>query len=572
MVDIHKALADLGYGQFRGIQEDAIKAFCEGRDVFGMMATSGGKSLCYQLPAFALPGYSLVISPLIALMNDQADGMKGRGIPAIALTPDLSLRQKIDAIQKAGSETKCVFISPELMETPHVLDALKRNPPSRAVMDEAHCISTWGADFRPSYMLVGELIDSLSRQRIPRMALTATASKEAIGDILHYGRFRNPVELKQSLVRNNIQIFMKPSTGSVHTNIINDCHYFGEESGIIYCQRRKDVDALYEEMSAAGLKCAKHHSGMRSEERRDAAIQFMNGSRRIMIATMGFGMGIDKADVRFVIHHTLSATPENWFQEIGRGGRDGKPCHAISYVPPGISQAIRLSTINRACGWGVARDFTAVALGTQCRMSSIMSLFGETVPPCGHCDVCLKHTPSQFPSSDNGILDVIQKHDVSPLKVAKMMGSEDHWLRVQDTLFMNGLLDYDILPRGENLPPSARLSLTAGGWRSLRASEELTILTPETAPEPIYPKTRGGVIDLVKSRGYYDNVSLPEGFERYSLALRPSADDLRLRLKGLPERIVAMLAPREARTLSEHTQENRTYQTSKTIKVRRLTL
>lgn len=567
MTDIHKALATLGFRAFRGIQEKAITAFCEGHDVFGMMATSGGKSLCYQLPAFALPGYSLVISPLIALMNDQADGMRARGIPAAALTPDVPLKKKLELIQTAGQETKCLFLSPELMEVPHILDALKRNPPSRAVMDEAHCISTWGADFRPSYMRVGELISSLSRKRIPRMALTATASQEAISDILHYGHFKNPVILTQSLVRDNIQIFMKPSIGSVSTNIINDCRYFAGQSGIIYCQRRKDVDALYHDLTDAGLVCAKHHSGMRSEERRDAAIQFMNGSRRIMIATMGFGMGIDKADVRFVIHHTLSATPENWFQEIGRGGRDGKPCHAISYVPPGISQSIRLSTLNRSCGWGIAREFTQVALGTQCRMAGVMALFGEQVPPCGHCDVCLGHASPQFPSSDNGILEAIREHDVSPLKIAKMMGSEDHWLRVQDKLFMNGFLDYSSVPRGENLPPSARLSLTAAGWKAVKDNETLTVMTPEIHPEPVYPLTREGRLHLVQSRSHYDNLKLPEGFARYSVALRPSAENMREKLHGFPERLVELLAPKSA----ENTQSKPAYQASKTIKVRRLT-
>lgn len=567
MTDIHKALAALGFRSFRGIQEKAITAFCEGNDVFGMMATSGGKSLCYQLPAFTLPGYSLVISPLIALMNDQADSMKARGIPAVALTPDVPLSQKLELIRTAGQDTKCLFLSPELMEVPHILDALKSNPPSRAVMDEAHCISTWGADFRPSYMRVGELINSLSRKRIPRMALTATASQEAVDDILHYGQFKNPTVLTQSLLRDNIQIFMKPSVGSVSANIINDCRYFEGQSGIIYCQRRKDVEQLHHDLTDAGLACAKHHSGMRSEERRDAAIQFMNGSRRIMIATMGFGMGIDKADVRFVIHHTLSATPENWFQEIGRGGRDGKPCHAISYVPPGITQSIRLNTLNRACGWGVARDFAAVALGSACRMSGIMALFGERVPPCGHCDVCLGHTSPKFSSDDNGILESIRDHDVSPLRIAKMMGSEDHWLRVQDILFIKGFLDYDSVPRGENLPPSARLSLTAAGWKAIKNNETLSVLTPEVCPEPVYPMSREGRLHLVQSRSYYDNLKLPEGFARYSTTLRPSTEDLRSRLHGFPERLVDLLAPK----MTESVPSNPAYQTSKTIKVRRLT-
>ena len=533
-------LRAFGLKDFRGIQKQAIGALCAGRDVFGMMATSGGKSLCYQIPAAITPGYALVISPLIALMNDQASSMMERGISALAMTSDMQTATKIRLISEAGADIKCIFMAPEMLGLIYIKEALKNNPPDFVAFDEAHCISTWGADFRPDYMAVGNALDDIGQGRhIPRIGLTATASSEAVEECLHYGGFSDPVVIRQSLERSNISIFVKPveSLKATDQAILNDVRYFSGVSGIVYCQRRREVDRIHGLLKAAGYPCHRHHSGMKSDERRDNAMAFMR-DQSCMVATIGFGMGIDKSDVRYVIHQEIAPTPEGWFQEMGRGGRDGKPAVSITYLQPGFTQAISLANAKRHMGWDVSKRYAQAVLGDGCRMQGVMALFGEDCAPCGHCDACLGLSRRHAHSLSSETLADMQRCDVTPEKFATSMGARAEWCALEDALFSAGLIDYDPVLR-PNGPPSSRMAMTEDAYDLLPGSS-IECGIPDMTPERLFASDIRGVMDLIESRCHYEGYKIPENLRKRIETTRPDACEIK-KLCAIPDRVSLML-------------------------------
>ncbi|MFA6106095.1 MAG: RecQ family ATP-dependent DNA helicase [Patescibacteria group bacterium] len=322
------------YDHFRPGQERAISAALEGKDALVIMPTGGGKSLCYQLPALIMDGLTIVISPLIALMKDQVDGLQRRNIPAAfinsSLTPEEILRNLNDA--RTGI-VKLLYIAPERFYNAEFMAALKELKVSLFAIDEAHCISEWGHDFRPSYMKLWSAISAVGRP--PVIALTATATPEVREDIKKQLKMENPVSVITGFSRPGLQFGAIQANSAVKIQIIaNTINSMNEGGGIVYAGTRAKADEILTELLNQGIEAAGYHAGMEAEERKWVQDDFMSGKARVIVATNAFGLGIDKKDIRFVIHHDMPGTIEAYYQEAGRAGRDGKPALCLLLYSP----------------------------------------------------------------------------------------------------------------------------------------------------------------------------------------------------------------------------------------------
>lgn len=550
----------MGLSSFRGKQEEIVQSILSGRDTMVLMATAGGKSLCYTVPALCLDGYAVVVSPLLALMDDQKAGMESRGVRAAIFRGGQTMleRQEIMESAKRG-EINVILMPPELLNSSSVGSLLVESPPSFVAFDEAHCISTWGQDFRPDYSEVGAALDEISNaigRRIQRVALTATASEKTIEDIIYLARMAEPTVIASSLVRNNLAIFINHAfdQDAIDASIVKDISYFGAASGIVYCRTRKECERMASVLHDAGIKCATHHSGMTVRARQDAAQEFMRGIAPVIVATIGFGMGIDKSDVRYVIHNGVSPTPEAWYQEIGRGGRDGKHAAAITYALPLATVPVRAASDRRQNGWEAALDYSEVLFGSRCRMQSVMTCFGETSEPCGHCDNCLGLQPENVPSVfDSDVLFAVKKHPGdSPSHYAKVLGIHSAKVHVQttiDALFTARLIDYDIITR-ENGPPTARLVMTAEGLVCKSPALETPVLLQDYAPI----RSMEDVCASILKRAAYDGRSFTRRHASMICMSRPDAATIR-NMDGmdLPEHLIRMLSPHDQPKKRERT-------------------
>ena len=311
-----------GYDSFRDGQETLIDSIISGRDTVGVMPTGAGKSLCYQVPALMLPGCALVISPLISLMKDQVAALKQAGVPAAYINSSLTQRQMDLAMDNmAQGKYKIIYVTPERLETQRFINLTRRMPISLIAVDEAHCISQWGQDFRPSYLAIPDYIDRLPAR--PRVcAFTATATMRVRSDILKIMRLREPFLCVTGFDRPNLyyRVLQPASKKAELMALMNE--YRGR-SGIIYCATRKDVEAVHDMLLSGGFPAVRYHAGLSDEERRDNQEAFRTDVSPVMVATNAFGMGIDKADVRYVIHYSMPGDLESYYQEAGRAGRDG---------------------------------------------------------------------------------------------------------------------------------------------------------------------------------------------------------------------------------------------------------
>ncbi|HXF04530.1 MAG TPA: ATP-dependent DNA helicase RecQ [Blastocatellia bacterium] len=323
-----------GLSQFRPGQEDVIAAVLEGRDCVVVMPTGGGKSLCYQLPALLLPGRTLVISPLIALMKDQAEALQRRGIPATFINSSLSFDEQRHRLQEfLRGETKILFIAPERFRSASFLESLRRQEISLVAVDEAHCISHWGHDFRPEYLNLGSAIEALGRPQV--IALTATATPMVRLDIIEHLKLRHPAVFVSGFDRENLRLQVIPTRGS-ERKLDLIAHRIGssEDAGIIYAATRRAVSEIAERLRARALPVVAYHAGLSAAEREEAQDLFMTGRARAIVATNAFGMGIDKPDIRFVIHYHIPGAVEDYYQEVGRAGRDGHLSDGILLFQP----------------------------------------------------------------------------------------------------------------------------------------------------------------------------------------------------------------------------------------------
>lgn len=317
-----------GYTSFRIGQEELIDALISGNDVVGIMPTGAGKSICYQIPAILLNGITIVISPLISLMKDQVTSLNQSGIRAAFLNSSLNEKQYEKAINLAKQgEYKIIYVAPERLLTPSFLDFATSTDISLVSVDEAHCVSQWGQDFRPSYLKIPEFIERLSKR--PKIcAFTATATNQVKEDIISLLKLREPFCKITGFDRKNLK-FMVKEPKDKYLEVIRYIKEHQTESGIVYCLTRKNVEDVCERLADDGVSVTRYHAGLSDEERRNNQDDFIYDKKSVMVATNAFGMGIDKSNVRFVIHYNMPKNMESYYQEAGRAGRDGEPAECL---------------------------------------------------------------------------------------------------------------------------------------------------------------------------------------------------------------------------------------------------
>ena len=317
-----------GYDSFKPGQEEIIDAILEGKDVLAIMPTGAGKSVCYQVPAMLLPGITIVISPLISLMQDQVKALNAAGIHAGYINSSLTDAQILKVYSKAlEGAYKLLYVAPERLESYEFTDFVGKIEISMVTVDEAHCISQWGQDFRPSYLKIVEFIDALPKRPIVS-AFTATATEEVKTDISCVLKLQDPKVVVTGFNRENLY-FDVETIKKKDDYVLEYINKHPDDSGIIYCATRKNVDTLYELLSGAGVPATRYHAGMNNEDRKESQDDFIYDRLPVIVATNAFGMGIDKSNVRFVIHYNMPQSMENYYQEAGRAGRDGEPSQCI---------------------------------------------------------------------------------------------------------------------------------------------------------------------------------------------------------------------------------------------------
>ena len=393
--DFSKALSNVfGFHGFRDNQEDIVRAIVSGRDVFAVMPTGGGKSLCYQLPAYLLDGTCVVISPLISLMKDQVDAAKVNGLSAEFLNSSLDSaeRTRVSREMSAG-KLDLLYVAPERFAAPGFLDVLKTVPISLFAIDEAHCISEWGHDFRPDYLSLSQIVTEFGDS--PVAAFTATATARVQDDIIDRLALRSPHVTRASFNRPNLSYQVVPK-GDVDDQILAFLSGRKDEAGIIYRTTRKAVEETSSELVRNGVNARPYHAGLEDEVRKSNQEAFNRDDVTVIVATVAFGMGIDKSNVRFVIHADLPKNMEGYYQETGRAGRDGEPAHCVLYYSRGDIPKIRYfinqmeDDAQRAMASGKLNDMVNFATVNVCRRSQILGYFGQTLDAagCSGCDVC----------------------------------------------------------------------------------------------------------------------------------------------------------------------------------------
>ncbi len=505
---------NFGYTAFRPNQEEVIEALLNDRDVFVLMPTGGGKSLCYQIPALMKEGTAVVVSPLISLMKDQVDSLVSNGISAAFLNSTLSESESADVKSRLLSgDLKVLYVAPERLMMSSMLSLLKRAKISLFAIDEAHCVSEWGHDFRPEYRKLSEL-----REKFPHVciaALTATATERVRRDIVHVLRLRDPVIKISSFNRPNLsyQIVEKKDVMEQLEGYIRKNR---NKSGIIYCQSRDSVERLATRLNKIGFSALPYHAGLSDEKRARHQDKFIRDDVDIIVATVAFGMGIDKPDVRFVIHYDLPKNLESYYQETGRGGRDGLECECILFFSRGDWHKIRFliekkpSKKERDLAFQQLSQIISYCESTDCRRNVLLRYFGEDIQePCNNCDSCfhprtkvdntaeaqlllecVNQTGQRFGMSH--VVDVLygartqkvkdMRHDKLSIHGAGKHISKNEWKRIGNELMQTGYLSV-----GGDKYPIVKLNPNS---RKILAGE----LTVELTEAPISRISKGRTV------------------------------------------------------------------------------
>ncbi|HJV33936.1 RecQ family ATP-dependent DNA helicase, partial [Geomonas sp.] len=393
-----------GYQSFRASQQEIVEQVISGGDAFVLMPTGGGKSLCYQIPALCLPGTALIVSPLISLMKDQVDALRENGVAAACYNSALGEAEarRVLAEFHAG-ELKLLYVAPERLLTDGFIERIKTLPISLFAIDEAHCVSQWGHDFRPEYAELGMLRDIFPS--IPMIALTATADSQTRSDILNRLRLGDAPCYIAGFDRPNIRytVVEKSKPFSQLMGFLADRK---DEAGIVYALSRKRVEEVAKKLEAAGVKAAAYHAGLPDKERHRVQEAFLRDDIKVVVATVAFGMGIDKSNVRYVVHYDMPKSIESYYQETGRAGRDGLPADALllfGYGDVAIARALienggnaeqnRIELHKLNCMTGFAEAQT-------CRRRVLLGYFGDRLEKeCDNCDIC-ERPPERFDATE----------------------------------------------------------------------------------------------------------------------------------------------------------------------------
>ena len=538
-----------GYDEFRPLQREIIDDTLAGRDVFALLPTGGGKSLCFQLPALLRDGVTIVVSPLIALMKDQVDALRTSGIAATFLNSTLAAneaRERFRGLHR--NEFRLLYVAPERLMMENFLESALNWNIAQIAIDEAHCISEWGHDFRPEYRKLKKLRAQLPD--VPIMALTATATKRVRDDIVKQLKLRQPRCYVASFNRPNLSYRIMPKS-SAYQQVLDFVRARPNESGIVYCASRKSTDALAAKLARDGIKALPYHAGMESKDRTRNQESFLRDDARVITATIAFGMGINKPNVRYVIHHDLPKNIEGYYQETGRAGRDGLPSECVLLFSVGVVVKQRRfieekSESEQRIAHEQLRTMIAYAETRECRRATLLRYFGESWPPsveagvspapaslsatdtaattgreisCNGCDNCLEpretfdgtiaaqkflscvhrvEAKQGFGFGLNHIVEVLvgganeaiekRGHDqLSTFGIGKDL-TREQWQRIGRELLRLGLV--------EAAPGKfATLSVTAAGMMALRKRTPITLTKPFEAPPKKIRIPRAGEIE-----------------------------------------------------------------------------
>jgi ATP-dependent DNA helicase RecQ len=512
-----------GYDEFRPLQQEIVSDALAGRDVFALMPTGGGKSLCFQLPALLRDGLTIVVSPLISFMKDQVDALQTSGIAATFLNSALERHEAVERLRGLNrGQYRMLYLAPERLMLDGFLERALTWNITQIAIDEAHCISEWGHDFRPEYRELKKLRRHLPD--VPIMALTATATKRVRKDIVDQLHLDNARCYVASFNRPNLTYRVVPKS-SPYEQVLTFIRSRPNESGIVYCASRKTADSLATKLNGDGVKAKPYHAGLEAKERTKHQELFLRDDARVITATIAFGMGINKPNVRFVVHHDLPKNIESYYQETGRAGRDGLPseCVLLFSASDVVKQRRFIeekSEREQRIAQEQLRDTIHYAETRDCRRATLLKYFGEEFPaPCNGCDNCLEPretfdgtVPAQkflsciqrvrqksgFSFGLNHIVDVLNGADTEPIRqrghdqLSTYGIGQDlkrgAWLAIGRELLRLGLV---------TAAPGrfATLELTEAGWAALRERKQITLTKPYDVQEKKRSKRRAGEIE-----------------------------------------------------------------------------
>jgi ATP-dependent DNA helicase RecQ len=563
-----------GYESFRGPQAAIVEAVCSGRDCLVLMPTGGGKSICYQLPSLLRPGLGIVVSPLIALMQDQVEALRQLGVAAAYLNSTQTTAERTGVMRAIDAgELQLLYVAPERILQEETLAFLAARPTALIAIDEAHCVSAWGHDFREDYLSLDRLKTAFPG--VPRMALTATADPRTREDIVLRLALHDPARFVEGFDRPNIRYTVEAKTDP-KAQLQRFLAGRQDESGIVYCLARKSVESTAEWLAARGFNALPYHAGLPAEVRAENQARFLREDAVVMVATIAFGMGIDKPDVRFVAHLDLPKSMEAYYQETGRAGRDGAPAEA--WMIYGLQDVVRMSQMLAQSQADerqkrIEQEKLQALLGwceiTRCRRAALLAYFGEDYPePCGNCDVCL-NPPRTWDGTEAGqkVLSCVYRtgqrfgtgHVIDVLRGAetekiRQYGHErlstygigndlpvDRWRSVIRQLLVQGYLIADPERFGAlRLTPQSRLLLRGEVALELReepdkpqrrkAERESAIATGDTA---LWEALRARRKTLAEEQGVPPYVIFHDATLMEMARLRPTSTDQLLSISGV---------------------------------------
>jgi len=527
-----------GYTTFKPGQEDIINSILAGGDILGIMPTGGGKSICYQLPALLMPGLTLVISPLIALMKDQVDALNELGITAACINSGMEAGQIRSCLVEAHQGNyKLLYVAPERLASESFTNLLRNLPISLIAIDEAHCVSQWGHDFRPSYLDISPWIEQLP-QRPVVAAFTATATLPVREDITKLLNLVNPDVYVTGFKRENLHL--SAIKGVDKSRFITQ--YIGshpQQSGIIYCATRKEVDFLCTYLQTKGISAERYHAGMDKDERNQNQEDFLYDEIQIMVATNAFGLGIDKSNVRYVIHHNMPRHLEAYYQEAGRAGRDGEHADCILLYAPGDVQTQKylienseLSEERKMAEYRKLQHMIDYCHSSRCLQQYILKYFGETdaADHCGNCANC----GQEFAITDvtieaqkifSCILRMNEQYGMT-LVASVLKGSKNKRILelgfnklstygIMSDMTLQAIVDLMHMLEAEEYMintggPYPVMRLTPKSWPVLKSQSKVLVRMPKV-PEPVLPET--DIFDLLRARR--KEIAVGEGVPPY---------------------------------------------------------